>query len=108
MIGFLKFTVEDFENEFANMKKYMDSYADVSGSSTYTCLVRQSEETNHNIPNYLYFDLLIDNKKFSKLVFEAMYIIDQHHVNYIEKNENKKLSELEEKLLYYIYKTNKL
>lgn len=100
MIGMLRFTIEDFENEFTKMKKYIESYVDVSSVSSYTCLVRQSEEKSNNVPDYLYVDLLIENKKFRTLTFESLFPVDGF-VNYIEKNGE--LSESEKNLLFFIY-----
>ena len=96
----LRFTVEDFENEFAKMKKYIESYVDISGISSYTCSVVQSEEKSNNVPDYLYINLLIENRKFRTLIFEALFPVDGI-VNYFEKS--RELSESEKKLLFYIY-----
>lgn len=100
MIGTLRFSVKDFENEFIKMKKYIESYVDVSGISCYTSLVRCSEEKSNNVPDYLYVDLLIENKKFRTLTFESLFPVDGF-VNYIEKNGE--LSESEKNLLFFIY-----
>lgn len=100
MIGYLRFTVENFEVEFAKMKKYMESYIDMLGVSSCTCSIRQSEEKSNNVPTHLYVDLLIENKKFSTLTFEATFPVDGI-VNYLEQNGE--LSESEKKLLFYIY-----
>lgn len=101
MIGMLRFTVEDFENDYARMKEYIESYDYEFSTSHYTCSVKESEETiDDQIPKYIYVVLMINGMKFRTLTFETSGFTDG---NIFYNERNGELSETEEKLLFYIY-----